>query len=632
MNGLAEFELLRGLPEPYLVTTPSGRIVAANPAACLILGIGPGGLAATNGKPLAEHVLDPPERVAAFLLNCSRSGAMLPGSLSLPADDGRGPRRIRCSGSRLRVESAPPSGLVVLRLEPEASASTRFVALNRTVESLTKESRERLAVQEALRRSQKRSAFLADASRILATSLEYETTLRNVARLAVSRFADWCAVDLVTPAGDVDRVAIEHRDPARVAFVRELQERYPPDPEAKHGARHVIRTGEVEWAAELPESVLVAAAVDAEHLEILRSLDLHSYVCAPLRHGEETLGALTFAYSESRRKYTEHEVALLEDLAGRCATAITNSRLVRELEDARDRIQGQAAELEMQTEEMQTQAMHLEEQALELERQVEEVQELNESLQDANARLTAATETAQEARAEAERANAAKSQFLAIMSHELRTPMNAIIGYTDLLEAEISGPLSEKQKQHLGRVRTGADHLLGLIDQILGLARIEAGREEIDREAFDLAEVGHEVAGLIEPLAIRRGLELHANFPADPIVIESDRRKVRQILLNLGSNAVKFTDNGRIEIAIEEGDDEVLLHMRDSGMGIAPEDRERIFAAFEQLDRTLSSRTEGTGLGLSVSRELARLIGGTIELESQVGVGSTFTLRLPRQP
>lgn len=235
------------------------------------------------------------------------------------------------------------------------------------------------------------------------------------------------------------------------------------------------------------------------------------------------------------------------------------------------------------------------------------------------------------ARQTADEANRAKSEFLAVMSHELRTPLNAIIGFGDLLASEVSGPLSDGQKDPIERIQKSAWHLLELIDDVLAFSRLEAGREELRLERFDAANAARDALGTIEPRARAKGLSLELTMPQKPGAIETDRRKLRQILLNLLSNAVKFTDHGSIELSVlGDGEQCILFQVRDTGDGIALEDHERIFEPFEQVDASLTRRGEGTGLGLGVSRKLAQLLGGDLFVESALGEGSTFTLRLPR--
>ena len=239
-------------------------------------------------------------------------------------------------------------------------------------------------------------------------------------------------------------------------------------------------------------------------------------------------------------------------------------------------------------------------------------------------------ETEHHAREAAEAASQAKSQFVAMMSHELRTPLSAIIGYQELLSEGIVGPVTERQREQLGRIRASATHLRDLINQILSLSRIEAGKEDVLLEETDVSLLVRDVILLMEQEARSKGLDLSVAVPDEPVLMETDPGKLRQILLNLVSNAIKFTDEGSVRVTLESRPEEIEVSVADTGVGIAPEDREKVFEAFTQVDQSMTRRAGGSGLGLPVSRRLADLLGGGIELESVPGDGSTFRLRLPR--
>jgi signal transduction histidine kinase/NO-binding membrane sensor protein with MHYT domain len=234
----------------------------------------------------------------------------------------------------------------------------------------------------------------------------------------------------------------------------------------------------------------------------------------------------------------------------------------------------------------------------------------------------------QHARAEAERASHAKSDFLAVMSHELRTPLNAIIGYTDLLRMGLAVDGADRDRK-LDRIRLSASHLLQLIDEVLTFARLEAGEERIELETMDAARPLAEVEALMEPLAARRGIRFEFARPARTPDIVTDGRKVRQILINLVNNAIKFTNEGSVSGVLEIEGDHAAYVISDTGCGIANEHLDRIFETFWRVENGATRNTSGTGLGLSVSRKLARLMGGDVTVESRLGQGSTFTLRLP---
>ena len=224
-------------------------------------------------------------------------------------------------------------------------------------------------------------------------------------------------------------------------------------------------------------------------------------------------------------------------------------------------------------------------------------------------------------------ASEAKSAFLATMSHELRTPLNAIIGYQSLLKEGIDGPLNESQLNHLKRIRASADHLLALIDEVLTFSRVEAGKEVVRREEISLRSIVEDALTMITPLAEVKGLAFRAE--GDDVQLYTDGGKVRQILLNLLTNAIKFTDSGEVVIRSHSDAERVRVSVIDTGIGIAPENLERIFDPFWQVEQRSTRKVGGTGLGLSVSQTLARLVGGDIRAESELGKGSTFTLTLP---
>jgi signal transduction histidine kinase len=226
-------------------------------------------------------------------------------------------------------------------------------------------------------------------------------------------------------------------------------------------------------------------------------------------------------------------------------------------------------------------------------------------------------------------ASRAKSDFLAVMSHELRTPLNAIIGYAELLLMGVPAEIPAQTHAHVERIRTASRHLLEIVEEILTFSRMEAGREGVSRGPVDAAALVRDTVVLIEPMAREKGLDFASRIPSHAIAMETDAGKVRQILVNLLSNAVKFTEHGRVEIALTERDGEVVFAVSDTGIGVSPENAERIFEAFWQVQQSATRQAGGTGLGLSVARRLARLLGGDVTLENIPEGGSRFTLTLP---
>lgn len=227
-------------------------------------------------------------------------------------------------------------------------------------------------------------------------------------------------------------------------------------------------------------------------------------------------------------------------------------------------------------------------------------------------------------------ASEAKSAFLATMSHELRTPLNAIIGYQSLLKEGIDGSLTEPQLVQLSRIRASADHLLMLIDEILTFSRLEAEKETVRWEETELRPIVEEAVTMVRPLAEAKGLSLRVEVPDERVLTDAD--KLRQILVNLLSNATKFTQHGQIIVRARANEGGAEISITDTGIGIAPENLERIFEPFWQVEQSSTRRAGGTGLGLSVSRSLARLLGGDVTVESKLGEGSTFTVTAPARP
>ncbi|HEV7595524.1 MAG TPA: HAMP domain-containing sensor histidine kinase [Gemmatimonadaceae bacterium] len=248
---------------------------------------------------------------------------------------------------------------------------------------------------------------------------------------------------------------------------------------------------------------------------------------------------------------------------------------------------------------------------------------------EARAHAEHARSEAEAARAEAERANNSKTDFLAVMSHELRTPLTAIMGYEELLSDGITGPVTELQRQQLGRINASAHHLLGLIDEILTFARVDIGRERVRWESMSVNHTLSDAATLVEPMASAKNLKLVVNLLNEDQSIQTDGTKLRQMLVNLLSNGIKFTEKGQVHLgcAVNEGVLEVSI--ADTGVGIAAENIEYVFEPFWQAEQTPTRKTGGTGLGLSVTRKLARLLGGDVTVASRMGAGTTFLLTLP---
>jgi PAS domain S-box-containing protein len=279
--------------------------------------------------------------------------------------------------------------------------------------------------------------------------------------------------------------------------------------------------------------------------------------------------------------------------------------------------------------------LHDRTEALEKERLYEQLKrasdELEEKVRQATAELVRQNELLRRQHIQLEQASALKSQFLANMSHEFRTPLNAILGYTSMLMQGIAGDMTPQQKRNLARVDSNSKHLLSLINDILDISRIEAGKMPLHASEFPIPELIAEVTAELDPIILRSKLKVTTELDPEATILHSDRQKLKQIVLNLLSNALKFTPEGSITVTtrLRRGDETVAIAVKDTGIGIAPEDQSRIFEDFRQADSSPTREYGGAGLGLSICRRLASMLGGRITVESKLEAGATFTLILP---
>jgi signal transduction histidine kinase len=295
-------------------------------------------------------------------------------------------------------------------------------------------------------------------------------------------------------------------------------------------------------------------------------------VVTPLLREGAAIGMIAIRRMDAR-PFTDKQIVLLRTFADQAVIAIENVRLFKELQERTNDLESKSLELEV--------------------------------------------------------ASQHKSEFLANMSHELRTPLNAIIGFSEVLSDRLFGELNEKQDEYLKDIHASGQHLLSLINDILDLSKIEAGRMELELTDFDLPTAIDNALTLVRERAGRRSIALHQAADARLGQIWGDERKIKQVLLNLLSNAIKFTpDGGWIDVRARPVDGSVEVSVSDTGVGVAPEDQEAIFEEFRQVG-TADKKVEGTGLGLALSRKFIELHGGRIWVESQVGTGSTFTFSIP---
>jgi signal transduction histidine kinase len=459
-----------------------------------------------------------------------------------------GDRGTREFTGRARAQLAQLADHAAIAIRKEQIETERVEALRREHEA-----------RATAERRQERLGFLADASTVLALSLDYSETLRSIAQLAVPWFSDWCAVDVLEETGTIQRLAVAHADPARVRLARMLQTRYPLDPDAAMGPAKVIRTGSTEFYPEVPDGLLSAYAQEDEHLRQLRALGLRSGMVVPLTARGRVLGAICFARAESTVPYDRPDVAIAEDLARRAALAMDNARLYQAAQDA-DRHKG---------------------------------------------------------------------EFLTILAHELRGPLASIraaarrVGRRAGGDGEVADAVAaiDRQVRHQAR----------LLDDLLDLSRVSRGAIELRKTAAPLGAIVADSLEGVRGLVEERGHRVSVSLPSDPLVVHVDATRLTQVLVNLLANAAKYTPaGGRIAVSAEPEGHDVVLRVRDTGLGIPRDMLSRVFDLFAQVETHRSGARGGLGIGLTLVRRLVELHGGTVSAASEgPGRGSEFVVRLP---
>ena len=549
-----------------------------------------------------------------------------------------------------------------MRFEPERRE------MKMTLARQAAQALERSRLYEAEQRLRRRMSFLAEASELLSSSLEYEETLKALARLAVPSLADWCAIDMIGESGEIERLAVAHQNPEKVRWAYQLQERYPPRPDDAHGVAQVLRSGEPEFLPELTEGLLEEAIGEDEELrKIVAELGLRSSICVPLTARGRTFGALTLIAAESHPPYRQTDLGLAVEVARRAGVAVDNAllyqdaekganaaqalsyvadgvvlldreRVVRHWNPAAEAITGVAGAEALGTKvdevlsEWKALTSHLT-----LVRPGEagrpvtvplvlDGRELWVSV--SGVEFDEGTVYALQDVTDEHALEKARSDFVATASHELRTPLAAVYGAVRTLRREDLELSDTDHAAFLEMIEVEAARLAHIVDQILLAGQLDADSVELDVGECDPAEVA---AGVIESASLHlpEGISLRLTADSAPPIL-CDVNKLRQVLANLVDNAIKYSPKGgEVEVRVAAANGDCVIEVVDQGLGIPSGERERIFEKFYRLDPQQTQGVGGSGLGLYISRELVERMNGRISVESHPGEGSRFSLTLP---
>ncbi len=415
--------------------------------------------------------------------------------------------------------------------------------------------------------------FLSSSAKALSSSLDYETTLNKAAHLAVPRIADWCGIDLLNEKGEVDQVAVVHRDPKKIKWAIELRKRYPPDFNKSEGIVKVLKTGKSEFLPYIPEELLIQAAKDKQQMDIIKKISFTGIIIVPITssHTKKPVGAITLVSAESRRIYTQADLQTAEKLASQASLAIENARLYRNAE-----------------------------------REIIERKMVEERMREMESK---------------------KDNFISMASHELKTPITSLKIYADILERQFAKENINKFDKTISVMKNQMNKINQLIVDLLNLSKIQAGKLELRMDTFDFNELINEIIEQIQPTThhiIEVKIKPHTR-------VFGDRDRIGQVLINLLTNAIKYSPEEKsITIDVISDKLEVRVCVRDYGVGIKKEHRKKIFERFYQIgsgDKTYP----GLGMGLYISHEIITRHHGRIWVEKAQGKGSIFIFALPKK-
>ncbi len=567
---------------------------------------------------------------------------------------------------------------VSVTISPIYDSEARIIGASTITHDITE--RKRIEAQEQ---------FLTEVSKVLSSTLDYQETLANIARLVVPQLADWFAVDLANADGHLELIEIAHKDAAQVRWARELRERYPIDPDAPAGLPRVVRTGESELYPEITDEMLVAGARDEEELNLARQIGYSSAIVVPLVARGRTIGVVSFVATESGKHYDERDLDLAEEVGRRAGVALDNARLYREAQQSRDQLdiilQGVADGIVVYASD--SRLIYANEAAAQMNGYGSVKELLAAPLHSIRSRYKLIDEEGQpfhhsqlphqrvfagepEAQAiigytkagtrQPERWSLVKSrpvrdesgqvamvisiihditermiverrkdEFISMTSHELRTPVTSLKGFTNVLQRRMAKQGDRQGLHYLARMDAQLDRLTALISDLLDISRMQSGKLELRVEPFDLDALIDETVENAQAATLTHHLLIEGRTGAQ---VFGDKERLGQVFVNLLTNSIKYSPRAAkvmVRLFLDGDQTQAIVSVQDFGIGIDKTHHEKIFERFYQVTDPEEKTYPGLGIGLYISREIVARHHGRMWVESSKGEGATFFVALP---
>lgn len=563
------------------------------------------------------------------------------------------------------------------------SAAPLYASDGQTIEgavTVTHDLTERMQLEE-------QRLFLEKVSKVLSSTLDYQETLANIARLIVPELADWFSVDVMNADGQIELVEIAHKDPEQVRWARELRERFPVEPDAPTGTPNVVRTGKSEFLPYISDEMLVASTDNEEVLAIARQIGFTSVMTVPLVARGKAIGAVSFVSTESGKRYNERDLALAEEVGRRAGVALDNARLYREAKEARDQLdiilQGVAdgilvynpkSEIVFANEAAARMLGAASVQDLLAEppmqpfsrydvidehgrpfppsqithRRVLAGEPEAQSIIGYNDRATGRPEhwslvksrpvfdnegkvaliiTIVHDITERMQAEQRKDEFISMTSHELKTPVTSLKGFTNVLQRRLTKLGDEQGLHFLSRMDAQLDKLTKLISELLDISKMQAGKLSLQMEPFDLDALLQETVENVQAATITHQLHIEGNTRG---YVFGDKDRLGQVFINLLTNAIKYSPHAdTVLVRLSSEQEQAIVSVQDFGIGINESQYQKIFERFYQVVDPEEKTYPGLGMGLYISSEIVERHNGRIWVESKKGEGSTFFVSLP---